>query len=122
MEKLALLCPPHRPTVRLGKEVLLPRLALPLLGKTAVFPRLLPPPSPRPVLPRLALPLLGKTTVFPRLLPPPSPRSVLPKCYPSWGRQQSQATTSSPSQASALLPSSEGSRPPNPPWYPSRSS
>ena len=74
--------PPHRPTVRLGKEVLLPRLALSLLGKTAVFPRLLPPPSLSPVLPRLALSLLGKTTVFPRLLPPPSLRPVL--SYPHW--------------------------------------
>ena len=63
MEKLVLLCPPHRLTVRLGKEALLPRLALSLPGKTTVFSRLLPPPS----------------------------------------------------QASALLPSSEGSRPPNPP-------
>ena len=73
--------PPHRPTVRLGKEVLLPRLALvlPLPGKTAVFPRLPPPPSPRLVLPRLVLPLPGKTAVFPRPLPPPSPRPVLPR-------------------------------------------
>ena len=79
MGKLALLCPPHRPTVRLGKEALLPRLVLPLPGKTSVFPRLIPPPSPRPVLPRLALPLPGKTAVFPRPLPPPSPRPVLPR-------------------------------------------
>ena len=43
-EKLALLCPPHRPSVRLGKEVLLPRLVLSLPGKTTVSPRLLPPP------------------------------------------------------------------------------
>ena len=63
MEKLALLCPPHRLTVSLGKEALLPRLVLTLPGKTTGLPRLLPPPL----------------------------------------------------QASALLPSSEGSRPPNPP-------
>ena len=54
-----------------------PRLALPLLGKTAVFPRLPLPPFPRLVLPRLALPLPGKTAVFPWPLPPPSPRLVL---------------------------------------------
>ena len=79
MGKLALPCPPHRPTVRLGKEALLPRLVLPLPGKTAVFPRLPLPPSPRLVLPRLVLPLLGKMAVFPRPLPPPSPRQVLPR-------------------------------------------
>ena len=49
----------------------------PLLGKTAVFPRLPTPPSPRLVLPRLVLPLLGKTAAFPRPLPPPSPRLAL---------------------------------------------
>ena len=38
MEKIVLLCPPHRPTVRLGKEELLPRLALPLPGKTTGLP------------------------------------------------------------------------------------
>ena len=80
--KLALLCPPHRPTVRLGKEVLLPRLVLSLPGKTAVFPRPLPPPSLRPVPLRLVLSLPGKTTVFPGLLPPPSLRPVL-SC-PHW--------------------------------------
>ena len=42
--------PPHRPTARLGKEALLPRLVLSLPGKTTVFPRPLPPPSLRPVL------------------------------------------------------------------------
>ena len=79
MGKLALPCPPHRPTVRLGKEALLPRLALalPLPGKTAVFPRLPTLPSPRLVLSRWVLPLLGKTTVFPRVLPLPLPRPVL---------------------------------------------
>ena len=49
MRKLAFPRPPHRPTVRLGKEALLPRLALvlPLPGKTAVFPgyHLLPLPG-----------------------------------------------------------------------------
>ena len=58
-------------------RLVLPRLVLPLPGKMAAFPRPIPPPSPRPVLPRLALPLAGKTAVFPWPLPPPSPRLAL---------------------------------------------
>ena len=93
MEKLALLCPPHRLTVRLGKEALLPRLALSLPGKTTVFPRQLPPTPLRPVLscphqkaadlPTLPVPkqvklaiqttLLGKAAGAPPGIGPPRP-------------------------------------------------
>ena len=143
--KLALPHPPHRPTVRLGKEALLPRLALPLPGKTAVFPRLPPPPSPQLVPPRLVLPppredsslfqattsSLSQASAPQTGTTPPREDSSLPLAStsslsqasalqagaipPGEDNSLSQVTTSSPSQASALLPSSEGSRPPNPP-------
>ena len=56
----------------------LSQASAPQAGTTpAIFPWPLPPPSPRLVLSRWALSLLGKTTVFPRVLPLPPLRPVL---------------------------------------------
>ena len=89
----------------------------PLLGKTAVFPRLPLPPSPQASAPQAgttppgedgSLPLASTSSL--------SQASALQAgaIPPGEDNSLSQGTTSYPSQASALLPSSEGSRPPNP--------
>ena len=69
LETLAPLWQPYRQTVRTGKEVLLPRLALSLPGKTTVFPRQVPLSLPGKLVPlRQLLSFQWKEIVLPRPL------------------------------------------------------
>ena len=55
-QEVLLFSPPYMPAARLGKTVLSPRLALPLLGKMPVFLRPVHPPTPLPSQPTALLP------------------------------------------------------------------